>query len=55
MVSNCTRGDLDRILGIISSLEIMVRHWNRLPKKGVKSPSLEVFQRCVDVTLRDIV
>lgn len=33
----------------------VVRYWNRLLKKVVKSPSLEVFKRYVDVALRDMV
>jgi len=30
-------------------------HCNGLPREGAKSPSLEVFKRRVDVTLRDVV
>ncbi|GAB0183881.1 hypothetical protein GRJ2_000853400 [Grus japonensis] len=31
------------------------KHWNRLPREAAESPSLEVFQRGVDVVLGDMV
>jgi len=32
-----------------------VKHWNRLPREVVESPSLEVFKKHVDVAFQDTV
>lgn len=36
-------------------LKRVLKHWSRLPKRVPGSSSLEVFKRCIEIALRDII
>lgn len=36
-------------------MERVVRHWDGTPRETLALPSMEVFKRCVDGMLRDVV
>ncbi|KGL77553.1 hypothetical protein N309_08273, partial [Tinamus guttatus] len=50
---HCGRFKLDISTNLYT--EGVVKHWDRLPRALVKSPSLAVFHKCVDEALRDMV
>jgi len=54
MAPSFARGDPGRMLGNTTSLRA-VRRWIGLLREGVKSPSMEVFKKRLDVILRETI
>jgi len=46
---------LDWIIRRNFPMEMVIKHWDGLPREAVESPSLEVFKRGVYVALVDMV
>jgi len=55
MASSCIRAGSDWTSGKVSSLKEWSGIGTQLPREAVESPSLEVFKKCVDVSLQDMV
>lgn len=53
--SHYIRKDLDWKSGRICFMEKLLRHWDRLSKKGVGPSSMDAFKKQVSVMLRDMV
>lgn len=43
------------VVGLGMLVSPQLRHWDGLPREAMESLSLEMFNKCLDVVLKDVV